>query len=88
MAGAKKYTLVVSGVNPIAGVSVSLEPLVYVRQPEFWGIEVTACAPVIGLPVMTPYTEKLDVTHALGTKGVEVIGAFSTEKIPVRRDGL
>src|SRR5690349_18803824 len=34
--------LIVSGILP-AGTTVSLVPLVYIRQPEFWGYEVTAC---------------------------------------------
>jgi hypothetical protein len=81
--GIQKKTLVVSGVAPMAGISVTLRPLTYVRQPEYWGIEVWACSPVIGLPVMTPFTVTLDITKTVGTKGVEVIGALSTKKIPV-----
>jgi hypothetical protein len=60
---------------------VSLVKLTYVRQPEFWGIEVTAC------PIPTPFPPRpsfplparnfravLDFRGPLGTCGVEVIG--------------
>jgi hypothetical protein len=83
--GIKKKTLVVTGVAPTAGVSVSLRPLIYVRQPEFWGYQVWACSPAIGTPVMTPFTVRTDITGRIGTKGVEVIGTWSSKKIEVPR---
>jgi hypothetical protein len=60
---------------------VSLVKLTYVRQPEFWGIEVTACPfptpfprdPSVLLPART-FRAVLDFRGTLGTCGVEVIG--------------
>ena len=39
------YILIVNGIKPYLNMQVNLVPLVYVRQPEYWGIEVTGCLP-------------------------------------------
>jgi hypothetical protein len=44
---------------------------------------VIGCSSGIGLPVLTPYTAKLDVTHTVGTIGIVVVGANGSLKIPV-----
>ncbi len=78
------YILVVKGTKPYLNMQVNLFPLVYVRQPKYWGIEVTGCLPGgIGLPATEPYTAILPLSGIIGTKGIEVIGATRTEKIPV-----
>ena len=79
----KTYFLVVSGTKPWLTMEVHLTPLIYVRQPEYWGIEVIGCLTGIGLPAEAPYVAHLDITHVLGTKGIEVIGANRSEKINV-----
>ena len=68
-------TLVVKGYAPYAGTAVRLDPLVYFRQPEYWGIQVIGCMPEMGATVMTPYTARLELTGSMGTLGIEVIGA-------------
>ena len=62
---------------------VELVPLVYVQQPDYWGIEVIGCQGGIGLPVKVPYSVVLDITHVLGKDGIEVIGANGKEQIKV-----
>lgn len=79
----KTYILVVSGTKPYVNMKVELVPLVYVRQPEYWGIEVVGSLPGVGLPTTAPYTVSLPLDGILGTKGIEVIGANKTEKIDV-----
>lgn len=50
-----QYILVVRGTKPYVNMRVKLEPLIYVRQPEYWGIEVVGrIRGGIGLPVMSP----------------------------------
>lgn len=79
-----QFVLTVSGEKPYMNMEVSLEPLVYIRQPEYWGIEVVGHLPGgIGLPVVTPYTVSIPLSGIMGTKGVEVIGATRSEKIDV-----
>jgi len=78
-------TLVVSGMRPATNVEIELVPLVYIQQPIYWGIQVLGCASGIGLPVLTPYTEKLDVTNTLGTSGIAVIGANGSALLPTPR---
>jgi hypothetical protein len=74
--------LVVAGQKPFANMQVSLNPLRYVTQPEYWGIEVVGCMPPIGQPAIVPYVVELDLTGINGKCGVEVIGAGGhTEKI-------
>ena len=63
--------------------TVQLMPLIYIQQPEYWGIEVVGCQPGIGLPQTEPYHFTLDISHVLGKKGVEVIGATKSKKIDV-----
>lgn len=77
------YILIVSGTKPYVNMTVELSPLVYVRQPEYWGIEVVGSLPGIGLPATAPYTVSLPLDGILGTKGIEVIGANKQAKIDV-----
>jgi len=75
--------LVVTGTTATSGVKVTLVPLTYIRQPEFWGIEVIGCASPIGLPVVTPFTARLNIDSTIGTVGIEVIGATKSQQIPL-----
>jgi hypothetical protein len=63
---------------------VSLTPLVYVRQPEYWGIEVIGCLRGgIVLAPTAPYIVILPLNGTIGTQGIEVIGATRSEKISI-----
>lgn len=75
-----QYVLVVKGTKPYLNMTVQLVPLVYVRQPEYWGIEVVGCLPGIGLPALAPYTVSIPLSGITGTEGMEVIGATRSEK--------
>ena len=77
------YILIVSGTKPYLNMKVELSPLVYIRRPEYWGIEVVGSLPGIGLPTTAPYTVALPLDGVLGTKGIEVIGASRKKKINV-----
>jgi hypothetical protein len=79
----KTFFLIVSGIKPWVTMTVELRPLIYIRRPEYWGIEVVGCQHGIGLPKTAPYSVALDISHLLGTKGIEVIGATSKKKIKV-----
>jgi hypothetical protein len=76
----KTYFLIVSGIKPWVTMQVQLVPLIYIVQPEYWGIEVVGCQSGIGLPHTAPYTVSLEITHFLGKKGIEVMGATRSEK--------
>ena len=76
-----QFVLVVSGIKPWLNMEVTLDPLTYVRQPEYWGIEVVGRLPGgIGLPAVAPYKVSLPLAGIIGTKGIEVIGATRTER--------
>lgn len=77
------WILIVSGTKPYLNMTVRLSPLIYIRRPEYWGIEVIGSLPGIGLPATAPYTVSLPLDGILGTKGIEVIGASRRKKIPV-----
>jgi hypothetical protein len=79
----KTFILIVSGTKPWVTMKVELHPLIYIRQPEYWGIEVVGCQSGIGLPTTAPYQVALDISHTLGTKGIEVIGASTKKQISV-----
>jgi hypothetical protein len=78
-----RHVLVVSGEKPYFNMEVSLSPLVYIRQPEYWGIEVVGHLPEVGLPAVAPYVVRLDLAGTIGTIGIEVIGASRSEKIDI-----
>ena len=78
------FFLTVRGTKPCINMQVNLVPLVYVRCPEYWGIEVVGCLPDgICLPATEPYVESIPLAGVTGSKGIEVIGANKKEKIKV-----
>jgi hypothetical protein len=72
------FFLTVAGTKPWSTIIVKFSPLIYIQQPEYWGIQVVGIQLGIGLPVVTPYMHTEEVTQYLGKKGVEVIGANRT----------
>lgn len=79
-----QFVLVVTGTKPYLNMDVDLVPLVFIRQPEYWGIEVVGRLPGgIGLPAVAPYTVSIRLSDITGTEGIEVIGATRSEKIKI-----
>jgi hypothetical protein len=76
-------TLVVTGTKTSTNVTIDLVPVIYIQQPVYWEIDVIGCTSGIGLPVLTPYTAKLDVTNTVGKLGIEVVGSNKSVLIPV-----
>jgi hypothetical protein len=84
------HRLTVMGNLPVPA-NVTLEPLVYIRQPEHWGIEVRACpvrwpGPIFPDANQIPpppqfklYKATLDFHGTLGSCGIEVIGATTRQ---------
>lgn len=60
-----------------------LVPLVYLKRPDYWGIEVVGSLPGFSIPTTAPYSVSLPLDGILGTKGIEVIGANKRLKKPV-----
>ena len=77
------WILIVSGTKPYLNMKVELKPLIYIRRPEYWGIEVVGSLHGIGLPATAPYTVSLPLDGIIGTKGIEVIGANKKQQILV-----
>jgi hypothetical protein len=78
-----QHLLVVSGYKPYLNMEVELVPVVYIRQPEYWEIEVVGRMRGYGPAVMTPYTVTLHLGGTLGTRGVDVVGATRRLRIDV-----
>jgi Subtilisin inhibitor-like len=78
-----RHVLVVSGQKPYLNMNVSLSPLVYISQPEYWGIEVVGCLPGLGLPAVVPYVVSLDLNGTISTQGIEVIGASRSQRFDI-----
>jgi hypothetical protein len=72
---------------PPAGLPLPSELLVFIQQPEYWGIEVVGSLPEIGLPALAPYEVSLAITPFLGAKGIEVIGASRVQRFDIQRSG-
>lgn len=77
------YILIVSGTKPYLNMKVDLVPRVYVRQPDYWGIEVIGRLPGIGLPTLAPYTTSIPLDGIRGTEGIEVIGATRSQSVRI-----
>jgi hypothetical protein len=63
---------------------VELVPVVYVRQPDYWEIELVGCLRGgICLPVVMPFAEAIPIQGTTGTKGIKVVGATKVVKLDV-----
>jgi hypothetical protein len=82
-----QFVLRVAGTKPIANMQVQLVPLVFVRRPEYWGIEVVGSLSGIGLPALAPYEVSLPLAGFLGTQGIEVIGASRVQRFDIDPSG-
>ena len=79
------FFLIVSGEAPCFNMDVSLQPLVFVQQPDYWGIEVVGCLPGgICLTAIKPFSVFIPLAGIIGKKGIEVIGANKREKIAIK----
>ncbi|ADJ27134.1 hypothetical protein [Nitrosococcus watsonii] len=80
------WILTVAGKKPNLNTIVKIRPLIYIRQPEYWGFDILDCRRGdIVLPNVAPYTESLDVTSYLGTCGVEVFWADESQRIDISK---
>jgi hypothetical protein len=81
------WALFVHGEKPYDAMWVTLQPLYYVQQPEYWGIEVVGCLPSGPVTDMTgTYVAILPLPGVMGTKGIEIIGASACKKIDLPSD--
>ncbi|MFL6129967.1 MAG: hypothetical protein ACJ73E_12995 [Mycobacteriales bacterium] len=78
-----RYILRVAGTAPYADIDVALVPLVYVRQPEYWEIEVVGSLRGVAVGGPTPYQVSLRLDGSLGTRGIEVVGATRRERFDI-----
>jgi hypothetical protein len=75
------YILIVTGTKPWVTMVVHFSRHIYIRQPEYWEIDVVGTQSGIGLPQTAPFVHAEDVTGTVGTKGVAVIGNNRTIKV-------
>lgn len=81
--------VIVHGTKPYEAMTEALWSMIYIQQPEYWGYEVVGCLPddEVTARVEGPYVLVLPLpTAALGTKGVEIIGANKTQAIDIDVD--
>ena len=55
----------------------------YIRQPDYWGIEVTGTLTGVGLAPPAPYVVSIPLDGITGTRGIEVIGAHRSQLINI-----
>ena len=80
----RTWILIVRGNAPCANMRVDLVPVVYIRRPEYWEIELVGCLPgPTCLPQQKPFIEAQPLNGTLGTVGIEVVGATRRQKIVV-----
>ena len=78
--------LIVSGTKPFRNMRVALQPLQYIQEPEYWGIEVVGFVGDLILSSEAPYRISMFVEGVLGTRGIEVIGATGSRTIDLPAD--
>ncbi len=78
-----RHILVVCGQKPYVNMQVWLMPMMYILQPDYCEIEVVGHLDGIGLPVLSPYMVERDITHMLGTLGIDVQGANKSQRIKI-----
>lgn len=67
------YQLVVTGTVPYWNMTVRLTPVTYIRQPEYWEIQVEGCVSGdVVLPAVREFTATLDLEGTMGTEGIQV----------------
>lgn len=77
-------SLFVHGEKPYQAMTVTLQTLYYVQQPEYWGFEVVGCLPSGPVTDVTgKYVVILPLDETMGTKGIEIIGATGSKRIDV-----
>jgi hypothetical protein len=81
-----QHLLVVSGVKPYMNMAVELMPVVYIRQPEYWEIEVVGSLRGVGLPAQERYTVSLNLAAATGSRGIVVMGATRLQRFDLPQD--
>jgi len=79
------FFLTVTGTTPCVNMEVSLVPLVYVRCPEYWEIEVVGCLPSgICLTAIGQFSKTIELTPTMrGSKGVAVVGGTKRKEMEV-----
>ncbi|MGD9543905.1 MAG: hypothetical protein AB7F41_12395 [Methylocystis sp.] len=77
------YILIVSGKKPCLNMTVRLAPATYVRQPEYWEIQVTGSVPGICLTAIGDYHETLPLDGVRGAKGVVVKWADDSQTFDI-----
>ncbi len=78
------FFLVVRGTAPCLNMSVSLLPLIYIKCPEYWGIEVIGTLPGgFCLTTIKPYVVAIPLTGITGSKGIEVLGSNDSRRFEV-----
>lgn len=81
------WALFVHGEKPYEAMWVTLQPLYYIQQPEYWGIEIVGCLPSGPVTDLTgTYVAILPLSGVMGTKGIEVIGATGRKSIDLPSD--
>ncbi len=78
------YFLHVTGEAPCLNMEVRLVPLIYIRCPEYWVIEVIGYLPGgVCLTATRQYTVCIPLAGVTGSTGIEVVGASKNERIQV-----
>lgn len=77
------FILIVSGKKPYLNMTVRLSPLTYIRQPEYWEIQVIGSVPGIVIPAIGSYHETLPLDGIRGTKGIIVKWADDSQTFDI-----
>lgn len=78
------WVVTVTGTKPNASMKIDLVPMMYTRQPEYWGIAVRAYViDPTETEIAAPFEVKLPLSGCKGVKGIEIVGASKQEKIDI-----
>lgn len=77
------WFLHVGGTQPYYNMRVELVPLMYVKQPEYWEIQLVGTLLEVGLPATKPFNVALLLGPFIGKKGIEVVGGTKRKKLDI-----
>jgi hypothetical protein len=73
--------LIASGTLPCLNMEAELLPVMYIMQPEWWVISLTGKQDGdICMESIKPYAIRRNISHDIGTKGIEVVGSDGSKR--------
>lgn len=78
-----RHVLIVEGTKRHINAAASLIPALYIRQPDFWRIELVECHGPQTLPALADYVLCMMLDNTIGNKGIEVVDCNGVRRVDI-----